>query len=403
MASICRARHVLAPRGPLAAASLAMRREYTHIPSTFGKPFTNGSLSRSSRPAVAMLMRPATSLGLSPARQQYFSTTNNPVDDNRYEVDESSTSLKDFPLTIISSNGVSSELSLPLPGMKCAMVVNTASQSRVAGKQLQNLQRLWEQYRSQGLIVVAVPSNDFGRESQRPDDMELYQRYAKHGVTFPVCTVSHVNASPVANIPDVHPLYAWTASLYGPAGGIPDGDFHALFFDREGSMCDFFPSLFPLGHKSVHTAIKSILSGESEPMELTNAAETFNDQAFMEQALADLQKDGDMQLPPREARESDLDYINRILQGPGAGLSAEDLELEHLFDQFEQDENNPGEFIATEEQLRELQRAGFEFTGLPEDGNKKGESSDFGVDDVLQGMQEEIGSSDDDDSSNSRK
>ncbi|MEC8095592.1 MAG: glutathione peroxidase, partial [Pseudomonadota bacterium] len=43
------------------------------------------------------------------------------------------------------------------------LVVNTASQCGFTG-QYDGLQSLWETYRDRGLVVIGVPSNDFGQQ-----------------------------------------------------------------------------------------------------------------------------------------------------------------------------------------------------------------------------------------------
>src|SRR5262249_54510111 len=54
---------------------------------------------------------------------------------------------------------------------KPIMVVNTASQCGYT-PQLGSLQQLWTRYRSRGLLIVGVPSNDFGgQEPGTPDEI----------------------------------------------------------------------------------------------------------------------------------------------------------------------------------------------------------------------------------------
>uniref|UniRef100_H3G512 Glutathione peroxidase n=1 Tax=Phytophthora ramorum TaxID=164328 RepID=H3G512_PHYRM len=67
---------------------------------------------------------------------------------------------------------------------KAALVVNTASKCSHSA-QLKQLQTLHETYSDRGLVVLAVPSNDFaGQEPGSPE--EMLNRYADFGVTFPV-------------------------------------------------------------------------------------------------------------------------------------------------------------------------------------------------------------------------
>ena len=60
---------------------------------------------------------------------------------------------------------------------KALLVVNTASKCGFTG-QYDGLQSLWESYQDRGLVVVGVPSNDFG--SQEPGSKEEIKEPVVH-------------------------------------------------------------------------------------------------------------------------------------------------------------------------------------------------------------------------------
>src|SRR5919106_6870628 len=68
---------------------------------------------------------------------------------------------------------------------KPILIVNTASQCGYT-PQFTGLQQLWSRFRERGLLVVGVPSNDFG--SQEPGDVTEISATAEkqYGVTFPI-------------------------------------------------------------------------------------------------------------------------------------------------------------------------------------------------------------------------
>lgn len=91
---------------------------------------------------------------------------------------------------------------------KAALVVNTASKCGFT-PQLRALQALHEAYAARGLLVVAVPSNDFG--AQEPgDDREIAELYAapEFGVTFPIAKKSPVVGE------QAHPFFARIVTEY---------------------------------------------------------------------------------------------------------------------------------------------------------------------------------------------
>src|SRR5271167_2198728 len=68
---------------------------------------------------------------------------------------------------------------------KPILVVNTASQCGFT-PQYTGLQELWTRYRDRGLLIVGVPSNDFG--GQEPGDADEIAETALHeyGAGFPI-------------------------------------------------------------------------------------------------------------------------------------------------------------------------------------------------------------------------
>ena len=116
---------------------------------------------------------------------------------------------------------------------KPILVVNTASQCGFT-PQYAGLQSLWTRYRDRGLMIVAVPSNDFG--GQEPGGVSDIKETANHvyGVTFPLAQKAVVKgASP-------HPFYKWAASERPLE--VPRWNFHKYLIGRDGHIVAAFPS-----------------------------------------------------------------------------------------------------------------------------------------------------------------
>lgn len=71
------------------------------------------------------------------------------------------------------------------------MVVNTASECAYT-PQYSGLQRLWERYREQGLVVLGVPSNDFGSQEPGPEESIREFCMTRYGVDFPLTAKQNV-------------------------------------------------------------------------------------------------------------------------------------------------------------------------------------------------------------------
>ncbi|OAN53693.1 glutathione peroxidase [Paramagnetospirillum marisnigri] len=114
------------------------------------------------------------------------------------------------------------------------LVVNTASQCGFT-PQYEGLESLWRDYRGRGLVVLGVPSNDFGAQEPGANaEVESFCRI-NYGVDFPLLEKQVVTGSAA------HPLYRWAADQTGPLG-LPRWNFHKLLVGRDGRLVDWFAS-----------------------------------------------------------------------------------------------------------------------------------------------------------------
>lgn len=109
---------------------------------------------------------------------------------------------------------------------KVLLVVNTASFCGFT-PQYDGLQKLWERYESKGLIVLGVPSNDFGAQEPKAESEILGFCQGAFNVTFPLTT-----KQPVAG-DGAHPFYRWARDALGPKAA-PHWNFHKYLVGRDG-------------------------------------------------------------------------------------------------------------------------------------------------------------------------
>ena len=123
---------------------------------------------------------------------------------------------------------------LPLSNFsgKVVLVVNTASRGGVT-KQYQGMQTLWEKYRNRGLVVLGVPSNDFG--GQEPGNSEQIKKFCSvnFNVDFPLTEKVKVVGQ------SAHPFYAWALSELGSIAK-PRWNFHKYLISTEGKLVEWF-------------------------------------------------------------------------------------------------------------------------------------------------------------------
>ncbi len=133
---------------------------------------------------------------------------------------------------------------------KVVLIVNTASYCGFT-KQYGELQKLWNQYKSKGLIVLGVPSNSFNQEKQNDEDVKKFCE-VNFNISFPLSSITDVKGE------NAHELFKWAADNYGKSA-IPKWNFHKILINKEGKVEDTYSSFTkPLSNK-IKTKIESIL------------------------------------------------------------------------------------------------------------------------------------------------
>jgi len=115
---------------------------------------------------------------------------------------------------------------------KVLLVVNTASKCGFT-PQYAGLEKLYLTYKDRGLVILGVPSNDFG--SQEPGSSEDIASFCQvnYGVTFPMTSKEVVSGKEAA------PFYLWARKQAG-FGSAPKWNFHKYLIGRNGEMITYF-------------------------------------------------------------------------------------------------------------------------------------------------------------------
>jgi len=142
---------------------------------------------------------------------------------------------------------------LPLADFKgkAVLIVNTASECGFT-PQYADLQRLWEQYRDRNLVVLGVPSNDFG--AQEPGDEGAIAAFCseRYAVDFPMTQkVAVIGAN-------AHPFYRWIAESIGEDAA-PRWNFHKYLVGGDGELVAMWPSKVEPQSTTVTDAIEAAL------------------------------------------------------------------------------------------------------------------------------------------------
>ena len=154
--------------------------------------------------------------------------------------------MHDFVLPAIDGG----EMSLAQFKGKTILLVNTASYCGFT-KQYDGLQALWEEKRDAGLVVLGVPSNDFGR--QEPGGKDQIKEFCEvnFAIDFPMSDKLVVKGA------NAHPLYQW---LKAETGAAPRWNFYKFLIDGKGRPIDSYSSMTKPQSKKLRRAIEASLA-----------------------------------------------------------------------------------------------------------------------------------------------
>ncbi len=131
---------------------------------------------------------------------------------------------------------------------KVVLVVNTASYCGFT-KQYQDLQDLWEQYESKGLVVLGVPSNSFNQEKKDNFEVKNFCE-VNFNINFPLTEITDVRGE------NAHEIFLWAKENFGKSA-VPKWNFHKILINKNGKVEETYSSLTnPLSEKIVKTIEK---------------------------------------------------------------------------------------------------------------------------------------------------
>jgi len=134
---------------------------------------------------------------------------------------------------------------------KVILLVNTASKCGFT-PQYKGLEALYNSYKDQGLVIIGVPSNDFG--GQEPGSAQEIKSFCQlnYGVTFPMASKQVVSGE------NANAFYLWAATVL--EGSEPKWNFHKYLIDRHGHLVDYFSSMTAPDSEKLTSAIEKQLN-----------------------------------------------------------------------------------------------------------------------------------------------
>ncbi|MAI97700.1 MAG: glutathione peroxidase [Rhodobacteraceae bacterium] len=133
-------------------------------------------------------------------------------------------------------------------GDQAVLVTNTASNCGFT-RQYDELQKLHEEFSTFGLVVLAIPSEDFFQEFSNNDKVKEFCE-VNFSLTIPMTTITKVKGT------NAHPFYRWLASEHNFR---PAWNFNKVLFNKEGEFVDSFGAFTSPNSRKVRSKILELL------------------------------------------------------------------------------------------------------------------------------------------------
>jgi len=133
---------------------------------------------------------------------------------------------------------------------KVVLLVNTASYCGFT-KQYTDLQILWDKYKSDGLIVLGVPSNSFNQEKKGNKEVKKFCE-VNFNIDFPLTSITDVKGE------NAHDIFKWAKINHGKSAE-PKWNFHKILINKDGKIEDTFSSFTKPTSSKILSKIEKLL------------------------------------------------------------------------------------------------------------------------------------------------
>lgn len=128
------------------------------------------------------------------------------------------------------------------------LVVNTASQCGFTG-QYAGLQKLYDTYREAGLVVLAIPSDDFNQELSSADEVKEFCEM-NFGLDMPMADITRIKGNAA------HPFYQ---TVRAETGFVPRWNFNKVLVGPDGAIVETWGSATKPMSPKITKAVETML------------------------------------------------------------------------------------------------------------------------------------------------
>ena len=117
--------------------------------------------------------------------------------------------------------------------------------------QYEQLQDLFEKYKKNELIVIGIPSNDFGNQEFKKNEEVKEFCETKFNISFILTKISKIKGK------DGHPFFHWIRDEFGFLS-FPKWNFYKYIFNKNGNLSAWFTSFTKPKDKKFLTELKKV-------------------------------------------------------------------------------------------------------------------------------------------------
>jgi glutathione peroxidase len=134
---------------------------------------------------------------------------------------------------------------------KVLLVVNTACLCGFT-PQFSELEKLYLKYKDKGLVIIGVPSNDFGGQELENETKVKDYLDKNFTITFPLTRITKIKGD------EAHPFFKWASDKAGILGR-PKWNFYKYLISKNGEFIEWYASTTTPDSKKLKKAIETEL------------------------------------------------------------------------------------------------------------------------------------------------
>ena len=134
---------------------------------------------------------------------------------------------------------------------KPIVIVNSASFCGFT-YQYEQLENLYQNYKKKGLVIIAIPSNDFGGQEFKENKKVKEFCEVNFNISFPITSITKVKGK------NKHPFFKWVEKEAGYLS-LPKWNFYKYLIDKNGKLSSWFSSVTKPSSEKFLNELKKII------------------------------------------------------------------------------------------------------------------------------------------------